>query len=68
MTTVSLSSKFQIVIPKIVRESLDLDAGLELEVIPYEHRIELIPLRPMKSLKGVLKGISTSIKREKDRL
>jgi len=38
------------------------------KIIPCKHRIKSIPLRPMKSLKGVLKGISTSIKREKDRL
>lgn len=68
MTTVAISSKFQIVIPKEVRETLDLNSGMRIAVVPYENRIELIPLKPIKELKGALKGINTTITREKDRL
>ena len=68
MATVTLSSKFQIVIPKEVREEVHLISGAEIEIIPYHNRIELIPLKPLKELKGILRGINTSIPRESDRL
>ena len=68
MATVSLSSKFQIVIPKKVREEMNLTAGAKIEIIPYAGSIELIVLRPVQELRGSIKGIDTSIKRKKDRL
>lgn len=68
MTTVTLSSKFQIVIPKKIRESIKLDSGVKFEIIPFADRIELIPLTSLSKLKGSLKGIDTNIVREKDRL
>ena len=63
-----ISSKFQIVIPKKLRESLKLRSGMKIELVPYENRIEIIPLRPLSSLFGSLKGMDTSIKRDEDRL
>lgn len=66
--TISLSSKFQVVIPKKLRESLKLRSGMKIELIPYEHRIEMIPIRPLSSLFGSLKGMDTSIQRDMDRL
>lgn len=68
MTTVAISPKFQIVIPKEIRETMDLNSGMRIAVVPYDNRIELIPLKPIKELKGALKGINTTITREKDRL
>lgn len=68
METVTLSPKFQVVIPKATRESLKLIAGQKVKVIVYENRIELIPVRPMKKMKGFLKGIDTSVPREDDRV
>lgn len=68
METVTLSPKFQVVIPKATRESLKLSAGQKVKVIVYEDRIELIPVRPMKKMKGFLKGIDTSVPREDDRV
>lgn len=68
MTTVVISSKFQIVIPKEIRETLDLNSGMKVEMVPYEYRIELIPLVPMKELRGSIKGINTAVTREKDRI
>lgn len=68
METVTLSPKFQVVIPKSTRESLKLIAGQKVKVIAYENRIELIPVRPMKKMKGFLKGIDTSVPREDDRV
>ena len=68
METVTLSPKFQVVIPKATRESLNLIAGQKVKVIVYENRIELIPVRSMKKMRGFLKGIDTSVPREDDRV
>lgn len=68
MQTVTVSPKFQVVIPKPVRETLRLRPGQKMQVIEYEGRIELIPERDIKELRGFLKGINTNFKREKDRV
>jgi len=68
MTAVTVSPKFQVVIPKDVRESMGITSGQKIQMLTYRNRIELIPIKPMKQLKGLLKGISTNIKRDKDRL
>ena len=67
MSAVVISPKFQVVIPKGVRESLSLRPGQKVEVLRYENRIELIPIRPMSHLRGFLKGIRTDVRRDKDR-
>ena len=67
MGKVTISPKFQVVIPKEIREKLGLLPGQRVEAIAYEDRIELIPLRPIRQMRGFLKGIDTSIKREADR-
>jgi AbrB family looped-hinge helix DNA binding protein len=68
MTTVTVSPKYQIVIPKEIRETMGITAGQKVQVVTYRQRIELIPLQPVKSLKGFLKGIDTNVEREEDRL
>jgi len=68
MQTVTVSPKFQVVIPKSVRETLDLRPGQKMQVIEYEGRIELIPERDIKELRGFLKGINTKFDREEDRV
>ena len=68
MNTVTVSSKFQVVIPKEIREGLGLRAGATMGIITYESRIELVPIQPMKSLKGIFKGIDTEIIREEERI
>lgn len=68
MTTVTVSPKYQVVIPKDVRESLGIVSGQKIQVIPYRNRIELIPIKPMKEMKGFLKGINTNVGRDKDRV
>jgi len=68
MTTVTVSPKFQIVIPKDVRESMGLVSGQKIQVMTYRNRIELIPIKPMKKMKGFLTGLDTEVKRDKDRL
>jgi len=68
MKTVVLSSKYQVVIPKEVREDIGLEAGTRLEIMTYGNRIELVPILPMKKLKGIFKGIDTDIERDADRI
>jgi AbrB family looped-hinge helix DNA binding protein len=68
METVTLSPKFQVVIPQSVREALRLTAGEKLRVIRYADRVEFIPVRPMKQMRGFLRGMDTTITREADRL
>lgn len=68
MQSVTVSPKYQVVIPKNVRESLKLRPGQKMQVVEYAGRIELIPEREIKELRGFLKGINTEFKREDDRL
>jgi AbrB family looped-hinge helix DNA binding protein len=68
MTVVTISSRFQVVIPKNVRETLDLKPGQQVEAIPFKGRIELILLEPIGSMRGFLKGIDTTVPREDDRV
>ena len=67
MNTVTISTKYQVVIPKEVRNKLGIEAGMKFHVIEYGDRIELIPVKEMKAMRGFVKGVSTSVKREKDR-
>ena len=67
METVTISPKFQVVIPRQIREQLALVPGQKVQAIVYENRIELIPLRPMKQMRGFLKGLDTRVVRERDR-
>ena len=68
MQSVSVSPKYQVVIPKTVRKALNLRPGQKLQVIEYTGRIELIPERDIKELRGFLKGINTEFRREGDRV
>ncbi len=67
MAIVTVSSKFQIVIPPSIRESLGIKPGEKIHLLPYQNRIEFIPQREMKKMRGFLKGIDTRVEREKDR-
>ncbi len=67
MTIVTISSRFKVVIPKDVRERLDLKPGQKVDAIPYKGRVELIPLAPIESMRGFLKGIDTRVPRDPDR-
>lgn len=68
MTAVTVSPKFQVVIPKEIRDALGIVSGQKVQMVAYQNRIELIPLKPMRELKGFLKGINTDVKRDKDRI
>ena len=68
METVTVSPKYQVVIPKTIRRALNLRPGQKMRVIEYDGRIEFIPDREIPELRGFLKGIDTAIAREEDRL
>lgn len=68
MEAVTVSPKFQVVIPQAVRESLGLTPGLKMQVVQYENRIEFIPQRPARALRGSLRGIDTRVPRDNDRV
>jgi AbrB family looped-hinge helix DNA binding protein len=68
MKTVTVSPKYQVVIPRDVRETLSIKPGEKMQVINYANRIELVPVKKMKAMRGFLKGIDTTVVREKDRV
>jgi AbrB family looped-hinge helix DNA binding protein len=68
METVKVSPKYQLVIPRAIRKTLGIRPGVKVQVIQYENRIEYIPVRNIKDMRGFLKGIDTTVKREKDRI
>ncbi|HEV2381945.1 MAG TPA: AbrB/MazE/SpoVT family DNA-binding domain-containing protein [Terriglobia bacterium] len=68
METIRVSSKFQIVIPRRVRESLRIRPGQRIQVLLYDNRMEFILLKPIKQMRGFLKGIDTQVDRDRDRV
>jgi AbrB family looped-hinge helix DNA binding protein len=68
MTTVTISPKYQVVIPKEIRDRLQLAPGQKVQAIAYENRIELIPVRPISEMRGFLTGINTEVERDSDRI
>jgi AbrB family looped-hinge helix DNA binding protein len=68
MKSVTISPKYQVVIPKTVREALNLRPGQKMQILEYAGRVELIPERDIKELRGFLKGINTEFQRGEDRV
>lgn len=68
MTTVTVSPKFQVVIPLEARQSLGIQPGQKIEVIAYDGRLEFILINQHKKMRGFLRGIDTAVVRETDRL
>jgi AbrB family looped-hinge helix DNA binding protein len=68
MQSVTVSPKYQVVIPKSIRDALHLRPGQKMQVVEFEGRIEFIPELDIKQLRGFLKGINTEFKREEDRV
>ena len=67
MSVVTVSPKFQVVIPRHIREALKLEPGQKVEAFEYDGRVEFIPVRPAKALRGFLRGLNTSVPRDRDR-
>lgn len=68
MTAVTVSPKYQVVIPKEVRESMNIKPGERFQVFQFEGRIEFVPVRPIQEHRGSLRGIDTRVEREEDRV
>jgi AbrB family looped-hinge helix DNA binding protein len=68
MDIVTVSPKFQVVIPQAIRERLGIRPGQKVQALVYQNRVELIPLRDAKTLRGFLRGIDTTVRRDKDRV
>ncbi len=68
MTTVTVSERYQVVIPKAVRELLQIKPGQKLDVIVYEGRAEFVPVQDLRVACGFLRGIDTDVPREADRV
>jgi AbrB family looped-hinge helix DNA binding protein len=68
MNTLTISPKYQLVIPKAIRELLGLKPGQKVQAIAYNNRIELIPVRPIRRMRGFVRGMDTAIEREDDRV
>ena len=68
MDTVTVSPKYQIVIPRAIRESLKIRPGQKVKVILYGEGVAIIPVKPIKERRGFLRGIDTTVEREPDRV
>jgi AbrB family looped-hinge helix DNA binding protein len=66
MNEITVSPKFQVVIPKKARESLRVKPGQKLRVLAYDNQLIFIPIRPIKEARGSLKGIDTDVQREEE--
>ncbi|MRR13390.1 AbrB/MazE/SpoVT family DNA-binding domain-containing protein [bacterium] len=65
MEAATISPKYQVVIPKAIRAQLRLVPGQKVQVIAYGDRIEFIPLKPARELRGMLRGLDTSFERDR---
>ena len=68
MTTVQVSPKYQVVIPQEAREALGIEPGQKVQVLVYEGRVEFIPVRNLKKMRGFLRGIDSNVPRDRDRV
>lgn len=68
MTTVTVSPKYQVVIPQEAREALGIEPGQKVQVMVYEGRVEFIPVQKLKKMRGFLRGIDTKVPRDRDRV
>jgi AbrB family looped-hinge helix DNA binding protein len=68
MPAVTLSTKYQLVIPKEIREALDLRPGQKIQVFREGNLVTLVPVRPIQELRGMARGMDTTVEREEDRV
>lgn len=68
MSIVTISARYQVVIPRDVRERLQLKPGQKLQALPFKGRVELIPLGPIEGARGFVRGLDTSVPRDGDRV
>jgi AbrB family looped-hinge helix DNA binding protein len=68
METVLVSQKFQVVIPRTIRQALGIEPGQRLQALRYGDRVELVPVRPLAQARGFLAGLDSRLDREADRV
>lgn len=68
MSTVTVSPKYQIVIPREVREAMGIRPGQKVEILQYGGQLKIVPVRPARELRGMAKGIDTTVERDEDRV
>ena len=68
MNVVTISPKFEVVIPRDIRDRLELEPGQKVQALVFGNRIEFIPVRPLREMRGFLHGLDTTVHRERDRL
>lgn len=68
MNVVTISPRFQVVIPREIRGRLELAPGQKLQALVFGNRIEFIPVRAAREMRGFLRGLDTVLHREHDRL
>lgn len=66
MSTVTVSPKYQIVIPRDVRESMGIRPGQKVEVICDEGTIVVVPVEDIRELRGFAKGLDTTVHRDRE--
>ena len=66
MDTVTISSKYQMIIPRAIREKWNIKPGQRVRLIVYGNRLEVVPVRNIKEARGFLKGMSSNIEREEE--
>ena len=66
MDAVTVSPKYQVVIPKTVRERVGIMAGEKLQILSFDDRIELVRMRPMRQMRGFLRGLDATFIRDED--
>lgn len=66
MNSVTISTKYQVVIPREARKHLRIKPGQKMQVILYDNRVVLIPIRPIAEARGSLKGLNTDVQRDEE--
>ena len=66
MDTVTISSKYQMVIPRAIREKWAIKPGQKVRLIVYGNRLEVVPVREIEEARGFLKGMGSDIEREEE--
>jgi len=66
MAAVTVSPKYQIVIPKEIREPMGIRPGQKVELFRFRGHVILVPVRDIREMRGFLKGIDTDIERDEE--
>jgi AbrB family looped-hinge helix DNA binding protein len=67
MEIVTVSPKYQVVIPLALRKALGIKAGQKVEIREHDGHIEIVPLKPVSEYFGFLRGLENDFEREQDR-